>query len=77
MIRRGSREGGGRRNLALVQLQSCDHPSWICLFPPDWEQPARISACGYASPQLCQALQPPFADSMDTPLIPRDSLTAL
>lgn len=27
MIRRGSREGGGRRNLALVQLQSCDHPS--------------------------------------------------
>lgn len=37
MISRGTRGGGrGGRNLALVQLQSCVHPSWICLFPPAW-----------------------------------------
>lgn len=45
MISRGTRGGGrGRRNLVLVQLQSCIHPSWICLFPPGWEQPTRMSA---------------------------------
>lgn len=45
MISRGTRGGGrGGRNLALVQLQSCIHASWISLFPPAWEQPTQISA---------------------------------
>lgn len=55
--------------MALVQLQPYVHPSWICLFPPAWEQPTRISACGYPSPQLCHALQPPI-------LLPFPSQTA-
>lgn len=82
MISRGTGEGGGVRNLALVQLQSRVHPSWICLFPPAWEQPTGISACGYPSPQLCHALQPPSLPPFQTAWtphssIPQDSLSTL
>lgn len=74
MISTGTRGGGGERNVALEQLQSYIRPSWICLSPLACVQPARISACGYPSPQLCHAFQPPgllpFPGSVDTPFIP-------
>lgn len=44
MVSTGTRGGGGERNVALEQLQSYIHPSWICLSPLACVQPARISA---------------------------------
>lgn len=61
-------------NLALAQLQSYIHPSCICLSSTACVQPAEVSACGYPSPQLCHAFQPPSLlpspGSMDTPCDP-------